>query len=140
MKCAFFTSALVWALPLLAHEETTLPEGAVDTNSIPWALVPIPELNHKLPVKPLFEDSETGASATKIKYQAGFTNTWHTHTTGHGMYVLDGVLNTHKGQFTPGQFVWFPAGEKMYHGATNDNDVIFIFITSKAFDIEYLKE
>jgi len=33
---------------------------------------------------------------------------------------------THKGDFRPQEFVWIPEGEKMFHGATADNDVIFI--------------
>ena len=127
------------SLQVFAHENGDLPAGSIDTNTHPWTFIPIPELEHQLPVKPLFEDAETGASALKIKYEAGFTNSWHTHNTGHGMYVLDGILNTHKGRFRPGQFVWFPEGEKMYHGATDDNDVVFIFITNKKFDIHYVK-
>ena len=125
----------------MAHEESIESSDStvhsVDTNTVPWSLIPIPELDHHLPVKPLIEDSETGMSAIKIKYEAGFTNTWHTHTTGHGMYVLDGVLRTHKGSFGPGEFIWFPEGERMYHGASDENDAVFIFITNKKFDIHY---
>lgn len=129
------------ALSIFAHDPESVTgenkEFSVDTNAIPWSLIPIPELDHQLPVKPLIQDAETGMSAMKIKYEAGFTNKWHTHNTGHGMYVLDGILNTHKGAFGPGEFVWFPEGERMFHGATDDNDVIFIFMTNKQFDIHY---
>jgi quercetin dioxygenase-like cupin family protein len=109
----------------------------IDTNKIAWSEIPIPEIDHQLPVKVLHEDPETGMSILKMKYAAGFTNPWHTHHCGHGMYVLDGILETHKGSFGPGSFIWFPQGERMFHGATPDNDVTFLFIANKAFDISY---
>jgi hypothetical protein len=53
------------------------------------------------------------------------------------MYVLEGTLLTHAGQFGPGSFVWFPEGLAMEHGATPDRDVIVLFITNKPFEIHY---
>lgn len=118
-------------------DERILDVVSIDTNKMPWSYIPIPELNHQLPVKLLLDDPETGMSILKMKYTAGFTNAWHTHKCAHGMYVLDGTLNTHKGTFGPGEFVWFPEGERMFHGATEENDVIFLFITNKPFDIHF---
>lgn len=111
--------------------------SSIDTNRVPWSHVPIPDIDHELPVKMLIDDPDTGMSVAKVKYVAGFTNPWHTHHCAHGMYVLDGVLETHKGSFGPGEFIWFPEGERMFHGATPDNDVTFLFITNKALDIHY---
>ena len=48
-----------------------------------------------------------------VRYPAGVINPLHTHPCGHGMYVLEGQLVTHKGTFGPGYFVWFPEGETM---------------------------
>ena len=142
MKPVLSLVLLVCSTASIAHEqpESNDSNDSVNTNTAPWSFVPIPELNHELPVKPLFQDPETGASASKALYEAGFINTWHTHNTGHGMYVLDGILKTHKGEFGPGEFVWFPEGERMFHGATEHNDVTFIFITNKQFDIQYENE
>jgi hypothetical protein len=53
------------------------------------------------------------------------------------MYVLEGVLVTSAGNFGPGNFVWFPEGTTMFHGAQSDNDVTFLFITNKPFDIHF---
>jgi hypothetical protein len=50
---------------------------------------------------------------------------------------LDGILQTHAGSFGPGGFVWFPEGMEMEHGATQDNDVTFLFIANKPLDIHY---
>ena len=48
------------------------------------------------------------------------------------------VLVTHKGKFGPGNFVWFPEGEVMEHGASADGDVVVVFITNKPFRIDYV--
>src|SRR4249919_3236973 len=84
-----------------------------------------------------FLDPDTAMGVAKITYRAGFTNRWQYHHCSHGMYVLDGILKTHVGSFGPGSFVWFPEGMEMEHGATQDNDVTFLFITNKPFDIIY---
>jgi len=76
-----------------------------------------------------------------IRYNAGFTNVWHTHPCAHGFWVIDGILvgydknGTH--EFGPGNFAWFPEGGWMQHGATKDNDTTFLFITNKPFAIFY---
>ena len=110
---------------------------SIDTNKQPWDLREVVELDASFPVKLLVADSETGMRVLKIRYQAGFTNISHWHNCAHGMYVLDGVLVTSAGSFGPGNFVWFPEGTTMFHGAQSDNDVTFLFITNKAFDIHF---
>ena len=109
-----------------------------DSNTMPWEVRRIDELDADIAVKPLLNDPDTGMSVMKLKYYAGFTNTWHTHSCAHGMYVLDGVLKTSAGSFGPGEFVWFPEGQVMEHGATQDNDVTVLFITNKPLDIHYV--
>ena len=108
-----------------------------DTTTMPWEIRHIDELDGDLAAKQLVQDPDTGMSVMKMKYFAGFTNEWHTHNCAHGMYVLDGVLKTHAGSFGPGSFVWFPEGMEMEHGATQDNDVTFLFIANKPLDIHY---
>ena len=54
--------------------------------------------------------------------------------------MLDGTLRTHAGTFGPGSFVWFPEGMLMEHGATDDGDMVALFITNKPFDIRYAFE
>lgn len=48
-----------------------------------------------------------------------------------------GVLVTHEGEYGPGSFVWFPEGGWMEHGATDENECTFLFITNKPFGICY---
>lgn len=109
----------------------------VDTNRIPWERLDVPELNAVIPQKICVVDGDTGMAVIKIRYQAGFTNVSHWHNCAHGTYVLDGILVTSAGSFGPGSFVWFPEGTTMSHGAQADNDVTFLFITNKPFDIHY---
>jgi len=86
---------------------------------------------------PLIDDPDTGMSVQKVIYRAGHTTTWHTHPCAHGMYVLEGTLVTHQGKFGPGEFVWFPEGGKMQHGAGDNEDVTFLFIVNKPFAIDF---
>lgn len=110
----------------------------VDTTKTPWDLLPIPYINAKLEHNALLTDAETGVMVSKMVYRAGFTNPWHSHFCGHGFYVLDGILDTHQGQYGPGSWVWFPEGGVMYHGATKESDVTFLFITNKKFSIHFV--
>jgi quercetin dioxygenase-like cupin family protein len=111
---------------------------SMDVNSMPWEEEPNEKVGRPLFKKELVKDEETGVMVHVTKYPAGFMNPKHIHTCAHGMYILKGVLRTSKGDFSPGSFVWFPEGEIMWHGATETQDVEFIFITNKKFIINYL--
>ena len=110
----------------------------VDTLAEAWQDFPVPAINAHLEYVPLLNDPVTGVLVVKMVYRAGFTNSWHTHPCGHGIYVLDGTLKTHQGTFGPGGFVWFPEGGTMEHGATDDADCTFLFMSNKAFDIHHV--
>lgn len=86
----------------------------VDASGDYQKLFPVHFINANIEHTPLHSDEETGMMVLKMKYKAGFTNPWHRHFCGHGFYVLDGVLDTHKGQYGPGSWVWFPEGGTMY--------------------------
>lgn len=111
---------------------------SVNTNLMPWEMLPVEEIDAEIPLKTCIQDEDTGMAVWKLCYKAGFTNPHHKHDCAHGMYVLDGILRTSAGDFGPGEFVWFPAGTEMFHGATPENDVTCLFITNKAFNIEYM--
>ena len=108
-----------------------------DSNAMEWGELPIDALGRSVPIKPFTSDPDTGMTAQLIKYEAGFINPWHTHNCAHGIYVLSGTLRTHKGEFPAGSFVWLPEGMTMYHGATEEQDAVILFITNKPFDIHY---
>ncbi len=114
-----------------------LPLIAIDVNAEPWESRFNETLSKTLYRKNLITDPETGMEIRIVKYPAGVINKTHTHPCAHGMYVLEGTLVTHDGQFGPGHFVWFPEGQVMEHGATAEADVVVLFITNKPFEIHY---
>jgi quercetin dioxygenase-like cupin family protein len=113
---------------------------AVDANALPWEERFNERIGRSLFRKNLFTDPETGIEIRLVRYPAGIINPLHTHPCAHGMYVLEGTLVTHAGQYGPGSFVWFPEGEAMEHGASAAGDVVVVFITNKPFRIDYLDE
>jgi quercetin dioxygenase-like cupin family protein len=110
---------------------------AIDVNNLPWEERYNERLGRALYRKNLFEDPDTGMEVRLVRYPAGVVNPSHTHPCAHGMYVLEGTLVTHDGQFGPGHFVWFPEGLVMEHGAAAGRDVVVLLITNKRFEIHY---
>ena len=88
-------------------------------------------------MKPLFDNPCSGERVLLVRYPAGEINPTHSHPTGHGMYVLQGTLVTHRGTFGPGTFVWFPPGEPMSHGAGPDDELVALFTTSRNLRTDY---
>jgi quercetin dioxygenase-like cupin family protein len=113
---------------------------AIDARAMPWEERFNEKIGRTLFRKELHNDPETGALIRLVRYPAGVINPRHTHPCGHGMYVLEGKLVTHVGTFGPGTFVWFPEGEVMEHGASSEADVTVLFVTNKAFRIDYVEE
>ena len=111
---------------------------AVNVAQMAWQERFNEKLGRALFRKDLYTDPQNGMEIRLVRYPAGVINPAHTHPCGHGMYVLEGTLVTHKGRFGPGCFVWFPEGEVMEHGASADGDVVVVFITNKAFRIDYV--
>lgn len=110
---------------------------AIDTKALPWEERFNEKLGRALYRKNLIEDPDTGMEVRLVRYPAGIVNPLHTHPCAHGMYVLEGTLQTHDGTFGPDSFVWFPEGCLMEHGATAEGDVTVLFITNKRFEIHY---
>ena len=110
---------------------------SVDSTALPWEQRTNPHLSAPIFRKVLHTDAETGVFFQLVRYPRGVINPRHTHPCAHGMYVLEGTLVTHDGQYGPGHFVWFPEGSVMEHGATAEQDVTVLFITNKPFEIHY---
>lgn len=110
---------------------------ALDTNTMQWE----EKVNLHLPAaiyrKVLHTDPETGVFFQIVRYPRGVVNPTHTHPCAHAMYVLEGTLVTHRGNFGPGSFVWFPEGEVMSHGAGESGDAVVLLVSNKAFSIHY---
>jgi anti-sigma factor ChrR (cupin superfamily) len=111
----------------------------LDTNKMPWEERPNAKAGRSMYRKKLIEDSETGMKINVAKYPAGMMIPRHKHPCSHGMYVMEGILKTDKGEYGPGCFVWFAEGDIAEHGAVPETDVVVMFITNKTFDIEYVE-
>jgi quercetin dioxygenase-like cupin family protein len=109
----------------------------IDTKAVEWDKSFNPTLGVDLGRLMLRKDPDNGAEIRMIRYPKGIVNPKHTHPCGHGIFVLEGKLRTHKGTYGPGTWVWFPEGETMEHGATDEADMTGIFITDRAFEIFY---
>jgi len=63
-------------------------------------------------------------SAVLVRFEAGTRNSWHRHSGGQVLYVLDGLgrVATRTGEpvdLKPGDLVYAPPGEEHWHGATD---------------------
>jgi quercetin dioxygenase-like cupin family protein len=88
--------------------------------------------------KTLLANTQNATGVDLLRYPAGVVTPIHTHPHGHGMYVLQGHLVTNHGTFDPGTFVWFPDGERIYHGAANDAETVVLFIRHEPFEINFV--
>jgi quercetin dioxygenase-like cupin family protein len=75
-------------------------------------------------IDPLFgaNDARRGAAAS-VTFEPGARTAWHTHPLGQTLIVTAGLgLVQREGgpveQIRPGDVVWFPPGEKHWHGAS----------------------
>jgi quercetin dioxygenase-like cupin family protein len=75
-------------------------------------------------IDPLFQANDparaTGASVT---FEPGARTAWHTHPLGQTLIVTAGCgREQHEGgpieEIRPGDVIWFPPGEKHWHGAS----------------------
>lgn len=90
--------------------------------------------------KALHLDEETQMVVDYMHYPAGFTTELHRHPTSHGIFVLEGQLETDGELYGPGTFVWYPEGIVATHGATKYEDLKCLLISNKAFSLQYVQE
>jgi quercetin dioxygenase-like cupin family protein len=75
-------------------------------------------------IDPLFQPKVgTRAAAANVTFEPGARTAWHTHPLGQTIIVTAGVGRAqHCGgpieEIHPGDVVWFPPGEKHWHGAS----------------------
>jgi len=85
------------------------------------------------------EDPARAAGAV-VTFAPGARTAWHTHPLGQTLIVTDGMgwVQTDGGprlDIGPGDVIWFPPGEKHWHGATATTAMTHIAI-QKALDGE----
>jgi quercetin dioxygenase-like cupin family protein len=124
-------ATLAAAGPARADEKLTVPtergKGTMEikrNGSQPSAKGPADYFTGAVRVDPLFQAPDParvrGASVT---FEPGARTAWHTHPLGQTLIVTSGLgwVQAWGGsveEIRPGDVVWFPPGEKHWHGAT----------------------
>ena len=77
--------------------------------------------------------SPARVSGVTVTFDPGARTAWHTHPLGQTLIVIAGVgwVQREGGpieEIHPGDVVWFPPGEKHWHGATAKNGMTHIAI------------
>ena len=130
-----FGNTLQW----LRQLRQRMPFTAVTASSVDWARNQRDQDAVTYFMKPLFRDPRSGQTVMLVRYPPGQINPAHSHPVGHGMYVLQGSLVTHRGTFGPNTLVWFPPGEVMWHGAGPDDELIALFMVGRNFSTRYVR-
>jgi quercetin dioxygenase-like cupin family protein len=90
-------------------------------------------------IEPLFQVPPPGrAVGARVAFEPGARTAWHTHPLGQTLIVTAGRgLAQREGgpieEIRPGDVVWFPPGEKHWHGATPTEAMTHIAV-QEAFD------
>lgn len=99
-------------------------------------------------VDPLFEVPEPGrARGAAVTFEPGARTAWHTHPLGQTLIVTAGCGWAQRWggpveEIRPGDVVWFPPGEKHWHGAAPTTGMTHIAI-QEALDgkvVEWLEQ
>lgn len=86
---------------------------------------------------PLFDHSEPARVAgLSVTFEPGARTAWHTHPLGQTLIVTAGVGWVQRDggpveEVRPGDVVWFPPGEKHWHGATPTTAMTHLAIQEK---------
>jgi quercetin dioxygenase-like cupin family protein len=99
-------------------------------------------------IDPLFDaPSPARVSAASVTFEPGARTAWHTHPLGQTLIVTAGCGWAQRWggpveEIRPGDVVWFPPGEKHWHGATPTTAMTHTAVQKK-FDgkaVEWLEQ
>jgi quercetin dioxygenase-like cupin family protein len=85
-------------------------------------------------IDPLFQAPEPArAAGASVTFEPGARTAWHTHPLGQTLIVTAGCGWAQREggpveEIRPGDVVWFPPGEKHWHGATSTTALTHIAI------------
>ena len=88
-------------------------------------------------IDPLFDATEPARVAgASVTFEPGARTAWHTHPLGQTLIVTSGCGWAQRWgepveEIRPGDVVWFPAGEKHWHGATPTTAMTHIAVQEK---------
>ncbi|MFA5901360.1 MAG: cupin domain-containing protein [Hyphomicrobium sp.] len=85
-------------------------------------------------IEPLVQaEAPARVVAARVTFQPGARTAWHTHPLGQTLIVIEGVCLAQRDggpieEMRPGDVVWFPPGEKHWHGASAASTMTHIAI------------
>lgn len=88
-------------------------------------------------IDPLFEAADPARVAgASVTFEPGARTAWHTHPLGQTLIVTSGCgwvqrWGGPREEIRPGDVVWFPPGEKHWHGATATTAVVHIAVQER---------
>ena len=72
-------------------------------------------------------------TSSQVNFPAGVRNRFHIHSADQLLIVTAGrgivATETEQVEVTVGDVIFFPAGEKHWHGATKDSDFSHVYVT-----------
>jgi quercetin dioxygenase-like cupin family protein len=88
-------------------------------------------------IDPLFQAPDPAlVQGASVTFEPGARTAWHTHPLGQTLIVLSGCGRAQRSggpieEIRPGDVIWFPAGEKHWHGAAPTTAMTHIAIQEK---------
>ena len=88
-------------------------------------------------IDPLFESPEPArAVGAMVTFEPGARTAWHTHPLGQTLFVTAGCGRAQRWggpieEIRPGDVIWFPPGEKHWHGASPTTALTHIAVQEK---------
>jgi quercetin dioxygenase-like cupin family protein len=107
----------------------------ISSGSQPSRPGPADYFTGKVRVDPLFDAPEPArAVGAHVTFEPGARTAWHTHPLGQTLIVTSGLgwVQCEGGpieEICPGDVIWFPPGEKHWHGATATTAMTHVAIT-----------
>jgi quercetin dioxygenase-like cupin family protein len=104
------------------------------SGSQPSGKGPVDYFTGTVRIDPLFDPPDPARAFTvSVTFEPGARTAWHTHPLGQTLIITAGCgLAQHWGgpieEIRPGDVVWFPPGEKHWHGATASTAMTHIAI------------
>jgi quercetin dioxygenase-like cupin family protein len=101
-----------------------IPMHVARSGSEPSTKGPADHFTGTVRVDPLFQaDAPARVAGVSVTFEPGARTAWHTHPLGQTLIVTAGLghVQTWGGpveEIRPGDVVWFPPGEKHWHGAS----------------------
>jgi len=83
-------------------------------------------------IDPLFPvNAPARAAAASVTFEPGARTAWHTHPLGQTLIVTAGCGRAQRWggpieEIRPGDVIWFPPGEKHWHGAAPNTGMVHI--------------